>query len=223
MRACRRGPRAAAGARRGSCSGPAARRPRPTRGGRPGAPSSSRRNAPIGVSRSAVRVARRRIVSAEPARRFVSRRLSGSAAVMRGRRLRASRESETTFVSGTKGRAFRGATLIRRVPHSDRRVVGRPADRSALPCNRWRSAPEPTGVRGLGAPRSVRRLPGPFTVVVRPGSLDPPAAGSLCPGRVDGYSSRSQPFCHLLSPGALSRGQPERVTGHAPSPRLARA
>ena len=45
-------------------------------------PSSRRRNAPIGVSRSAARVARRRIVSALPARRFASVRLSGSVVVM---------------------------------------------------------------------------------------------------------------------------------------------
>ena len=50
---------------------------------------------------------------------------------------------------------------------------------------RWRSAPEPTG----GDPRSVRRLPGPFPVVVVPVRTSHRVSGSTC----DGYSSRSQP------------------------------
>ena len=47
-------------------------------------PSSSRRNAPMGVSRSADRVARRRSVSALPASRFAWVRLSGSVMVTCG-------------------------------------------------------------------------------------------------------------------------------------------
>ncbi len=69
---------AAAGPRPGRSSGRAARRPRRTRAGRPGPPSSKRMKAPIGVSRSALRVAVSRIVSAEPDNRRTSRRLSGS-------------------------------------------------------------------------------------------------------------------------------------------------
>ena len=64
----------------------------------------------MGVSRSAERVARRRIVSALAARRFACARLIGSPVVIAV----GLGESRTTFVSGTKGRAFRGATLIRR-------------------------------------------------------------------------------------------------------------
>ena len=75
-------------------------------------PSSSRRNAPIGVSRSADRVARRSIVSALPASRFAWVRLSGSVMVTCG--ASGGPESKRPLVSGTKGRAFRGATLIRR-------------------------------------------------------------------------------------------------------------
>ena len=83
-------------------------------------PSSSRRKAPIGVSRSALRVARSRIVSAVPARRLASVRLSGSVI---GSVLRwlvrsgagGARESRNDLrLLGTKGRAFRGATLVRR-------------------------------------------------------------------------------------------------------------
>ena len=48
-----------------------------------GPPSSRRSRAPIGVSRSAARVARNRIVSAELARRCACARLSGSAVVIR--------------------------------------------------------------------------------------------------------------------------------------------
>ena len=47
-----------------------------------GPASSSRRKAPIGVSRSASRVARRRMVSALPTRRLASVRLSGSSVVI---------------------------------------------------------------------------------------------------------------------------------------------
>ena len=93
-----------------------ARRPRRIRGGRPGPPSSRRRKAPMGVSRSAGRVARSRTVSALEASRLASARLIGSVVLIAlswtsGIKKRPVRP-------GTKGRAFRGATLIRRVPHS---------------------------------------------------------------------------------------------------------
>ena len=72
----------------------------------------------MGVSRSAGRVARRSIVSALAARRCVCARLIGSAVVI----VSASQNQKRPIVLGTKGRAFRGATLIRRVPHfRDRR------------------------------------------------------------------------------------------------------
>ena len=68
----------------------------------------------MGVSRSAGRVARSRIVSALAASRLVCARLIGSLVVIAvGLRIK-----KRPFVPGTKGRAFRGATLIRRVPHS---------------------------------------------------------------------------------------------------------
>ena len=64
----------------------------------------------MGVSRSAGRVARSRIVSALAARRLACARLSGSAVLIAV----GLENQETTFRPGTKGRAFRGATLIRR-------------------------------------------------------------------------------------------------------------
>ena len=116
-------------------------------------PSSSRRKAPIGVSRSAVRVARRRIVSAVPARRLLSPRLSGS--VMR----------RSFGVDGSVGtrksendqfvrRDERSLLLPRCHPRSavcrtltDGPLVGPlPGCRSiGAALYRWRSAPEPTG------------------------------------------------------------------------------
>jgi hypothetical protein len=54
---------------------------------------------------------------------------------------------------------------------------------------RWRSAPEPSDVRGAdGATlRSVRRLPGPFSAVVTPVST----THQVSLPTLDGYSSRS--------------------------------
>ncbi len=59
---------------------------------------------------------------------------------------------------------------------------------------RWSSAPEPTGGDGRSCvPRSVRRLPGPFTAVVAPVSTSHRVSMPTC----DGYSSRSQPRIRL--------------------------
>ena len=184
----RRGPRAGGAARRrGTSSDRGARRPRPIRAGRRGSPSSSRRKAPIGVSRSAGRVARRRIVSALAARRCACARLIGSAVVIAV----GLGESRTTFVSGTKGRAFRGATLIRRcrtlvTDGPVRRLHGR---RSALPSIAGALRRSLLASAARAASRSVRRLPGPFPVVVAPARTSRRISGSTC----DGYSSRSQP------------------------------
>ena len=138
----------------------------------------------MGVSRSAARVARSRIVSV-----FGGEALGLGQAdrFVRAHRDRAP-ESETTFVSGTKGRAFRGATLIRRCRTS---VTDGPASPPPIGAAlyRWRSAPEPTGACGLAASRSVRRLPGPFLVVAVPARTNRRISESTC----DGYSSRSQP------------------------------
>ena len=137
-----------------------------------GPPSSSRRNAPIGVSRSAGRVARRRIVSALAARRCACARLIGSSVVI----AYGPRRIKTTFVSGTKGRAFRGATLVRRCrtlatdgpsrvsTATDRRC---PFIAGALRRSLLTSA-------AYAASCSVRRLPGPFPRRRRSGSHQPP-------------------------------------------------
>ena len=66
-----------------------------------------------------------------------------------GHRSVASGESKRPFVSGTKGRAFRGATLFSAMPHSpDRRASASPRRPIGAALYRWRSAPEPTDVRG---------------------------------------------------------------------------
>src|SRR6185503_7035438 len=91
---------------------------------------------------------------------------------------------------------------------------------------RWRSAPEPTG----GDPRSVRRLPGPFPVVVVPVRTSHRVSGSTC----DGYSSRSQPVLRDVgaeygrgsadasSPPASARRRLEAVAAQNGERRIAR-
>ena len=136
-------------------------------------PSSSRRNAPIGVSRSALRVARSRIVSAPPARRLASVRLSGSVIACpsfggsSAREPAAPENQETTFISsGRKVVPSAVPPSFGGVPHSDRRTSRvSPPDRSiGAALYRWRSAPEPTCRPRLGrlafgpvAPGSIRR------------------------------------------------------------------
>ena len=129
----RREPRGAAAARRrGTSSARRVRRPRRTRGGTPARRHRDAGTRRSGVSRSAGRVARSRTVSASLARRLVWARLSGSVVVIAW----ASGESQTTVRPGTKGRAFRGATLIRRCRTLVTDGLGRCRHRrrSALPC-----------------------------------------------------------------------------------------
>ena len=75
-----------------------------------GVPSSSARKTPIGVSRSASRVARSRTVSYSAARRLASAREIGSSMSVGNV---VSRNRNDPSSPGTKGRAFRGATLFR--------------------------------------------------------------------------------------------------------------
>src|SRR5687768_15004586 len=96
---------------------------------------------------------------------------------------------------GTKGRAFRGATLIRRCRTlvtdgsstfvvADRRC---PVSLALCAGAYWRPRKP--------AWRSVRRLPGPFPVVVVPARTSRRISGSTC----DEYSSRSQPKVFAMS------------------------
>ncbi len=107
---------------------------------------------------------------------------------VRGAHRLASRIRQRPFVPGTKGRAFRGATLIRRVPHSrDRRPGFETLDDRRCPVSLALCA----GAYWVGGRprRSVRRLPGPFPVAAAPVSTSHRVS---LPTR-DGYSSRSQP------------------------------
>ena len=191
----RRGPRGAGAARRrGRSSAPAARRPRRTRAGRPGvavveAEEGADRRLEVGRPR---RAQQHRVGVAGEALRL------GQAERVRGGHVRASGASENQkrpFVPGTKGRTFRGATLIRRcrtfltdgsvLSTADRRC---PAIAGAL----RRSLLGPR----LAPPRSVRRLPGPFPVAAAPVSTSHRVS---LPTR-DGYSSRSMPV-FVMWPG----------------------
>src|SRR5262245_4444796 len=130
----------------------------------------------MGVSRSAGRVARNRMVSVFGARRLASVRLSGWSVLI----ALVPRESETTLRPGTQGRAFRGATLIRscRTYVTDRFAVARWPIGAAR--YRWRSAPEPTDaasglcrtdrVRSGGS--RVHSPPSPPRLAPTAGSLD---------------------------------------------------
>jgi hypothetical protein len=82
-----------------------------------------------GAEQDRVRV-RREALRLGQAERIVRRHVGGLHAA------RPRRESNTTSRPGTKGRAFRGATLIRRCRTRDRRAFDgiSVADRSALPC-----------------------------------------------------------------------------------------
>jgi len=76
-------------------------------------------------------------------------------------------------------------------------VPGRPIGAALY---RWRSAPEPTARRRFRR-GSVRRLPGPFTVVAAPVSTNHRVSLPTC----DGYSSRSQPVLRDVA-GSMARG-----------------
>ena len=170
-----------------------ARRPRPTRAGRP-----DRRRRAAGRPRSASRDRRHASRAAGWCRRCRRGASPRQAERVRGghgwsppRRCggRRAPRIRTAVRPGTKGRAFRGATLIRRMPHSPDRRVGRGsvtvADRRC-PVSLALCA---GAYWGGGARRSVRRLPGPFPFVAAPVSTNHRVSGPTC----DGYSSRSSP------------------------------
>ena len=110
-------------------------------------------------------------MSALAARRWACARLIGSAVVIAV----GLGESRTTFVSGTKGRAFRGATLIRRCRTlvTDGRSTS-PWSPIGAALYRWRSAPEPTGVRGSRRLAFGPEAPGSIPRRRRSGSHQPP-------------------------------------------------
>src|SRR3954454_19931118 len=103
---------------------------------------------------------------------------------------------ETTVRPGTKGRAFRGATLLRRcrtaVPDGP---AAFPRCRSALPCIAGALRRSLLTSAAFAAPCSVRRLPGPFPRRRRSGSHQPPDLWIDS----DGYSSRSSPVSSSMS------------------------
>ena len=189
----RRGPRAAAAGRRpGTSTGRGARRPRPTRAGRPG-----RRRRGAGRRRSASRgrpsrVARRRIVSAAPARRFAS--AEAERVGCRHRRWPpggpAAPRIRTTFRLRDERSSLPRCHPHSAMPHSrDRRAAIAPPPIGAARY-RWRSAPEPTGAprvaRGFGpeAPGSIRRRR-------RPGFHQPPG---LCAERATDTRPDHRPY-----------------------------
>ncbi len=157
-------------------------------------PSSRRRKAPIGVSRSAGRVARSRIVSALAVSRLAWLRLMGSGLVIAGpRESRNDRSSPgRKVVPSAVPPSFGDAALVwptARVVVRSRRA--RPW-RSALPCIAGalrRSLLGGAGAFAARACRSVRRLPGPFAAAVVPVYT----SHRVSLPTHDGYSSRSQP------------------------------
>ena len=143
-------------------------------------PSSRRRNAPIGVSRSAVRVARSRIVSAAAgealgfgqAERVGHRGPSFGGSSARGPS--APENQETTFVSRDER-----PCLPRCHPHSAvcRTLTdGRPCDRldRRCPVSLALCAGAYLSSAAGAASRSVRWLPGPFAAAAIPASHQPP-------------------------------------------------
>ena len=133
-----------------------------------------------------------------------SLRLRQADRVRCGHRDGASRIKKRPFRPGTKGRAFRGATLIRRCRTSRDRRAGRGfrGDRSALPCIAGALRRSLLTSAAHAAPCSVRRLPGPFPRRRRSGSHQPPDLWIDS----DGYSSRSSPVSSSMS--AESRHAP---------------
>ena len=93
-------------------------------------------------------------------------------------RVVASENQERPFVSGTKGRAFRGATLIRRcrtcLTDGPAGLRLRDRRRSALPCIAGALRRSLLTSAARAASCSVRRLPGPFPRRRRSGSHRPP-------------------------------------------------
>ena len=153
----------------------------------------------MGVSRSAGRVARSRIVSALAARRLVCARLIGSLVVIAVGLW----NQERPFVPGTKGRAFRGATLIRRVPHSrDRRPGVSPGDRRcpvslALCAGAYWVRPARGRARVRSGGSRVHSLP--------PSLRFAPATGSLC-RRATGTRPVHSPYSYVSGDGGRVRG-----------------
>ena len=121
------------------------------------------------------------------ARRFASARLSGSAVVIAV----GLGESKTTVRLRDERSCLPRCHPHSAVPHSRDRRVGRCRHRrrSALPCIAGALRRSLLASAARAAPRSVRRLPGPFAVVVVPARTSRRVSGSTC----DGYSSRSQP------------------------------
>jgi hypothetical protein len=166
----------------------------------------------MGVSRSAGRVARRSSVSALPARRFASVRLSGSFVVMSvasARPVRA-RESNTTSRPRDERSCLPRCHPHSAMPHS---VTDGPSTDDPSPTDR-RCPLSLALCAGAYLPRplplrSVRRLPGPFTAVVAPVSTSHRLSVPTC----DGYSSRSLPVLRDVAgsmesvAGAVKRGQ----------------
>ena len=147
-------------------------------------PSSRRRNAPIGVSRSAGRVARSSSVSALAERRFASVRLSGSVVliVLRPPGLVRARESRNDqFVPGRKVVPSAVPPSFGEAALRDRRASGRSCDRcrSALPSIAGALRRSLLGSRRVAASLAVRS--GGSRVHSLSSSLRfPPATGSLC-------------------------------------------
>ena len=170
-RPARRGPGAAAAARRrGTSSAPGARRPRPTRGGTPG-----RRRRAGGRRRSAsrgrpARVARSRIVSADDASRLASPRLSGSLVI-----ISCASGIRTTFRLRDERSSLPRCHPHSAMPHFLTDGMRLPAPIGAA-LYRWRSAPEPTG--DWASPRV--RSGGSRVHSPSPPPRFPPTTGSLC-------------------------------------------
>src|SRR5688572_9015085 len=157
----------------------------------------------MGVSRSAGRVARRRIVSALAAYRLACARLIGSAVLIAGPR--ESRNDLTVpgrkVVPSAVPPSFGDAAL----QVTDGPVVG-PGDRRcplslALCAGAYRLVPR------MRPSRSVRRLPGPFPAVVAPVST----SHRVSLPTLDGYSSRSSPVLRDVAGGWQARGRASSV------------
>ncbi len=169
-------------------------------------PSSRRRKAPIGVSRSAGRVARRRSVSALLASRLAWLRLSGSGVVIAG-----PRESDTTDRPRDERSCLPRCHPHSAMPHSRDRRVGFPTDRRC-PVSLALCAGAYLGDPVGGQFRSVRRLPGPFAAAVAPVST----SHRVSLPTLDGYSSRSQPALRDVGGVCVERRGASSVGGSAP-------
>ena len=146
----------------------------------------------MGVSRSAGRVARSRIVSALAAYRLACVRLIGSAVL-----IARPRESETTLSSRDERSCLPRCHPHSAMPHLRDRRPGRGTWRSALPCIAGALRRSLLAGPPLRPSRSVRRLPGPFPAVVAPVST----SHRISLPTLDGYSSRSQPVLRDVAGG----------------------